>query len=232
MPTEDEARVRRADRGLAGIFLEIASVVFAVLLALGVNEWWSNRDDAKQARRATDAIAREIRENRSELLRTAGPPRAADPLASLDSAVAAYREGREPRDVAVNWPVAFLSSAAWETAQVTGTTRDMPLDRVIDLARLYEFQRYFSRSQDELTSLIAKLGARLESEPVAALVQLRSVLANARGTRKILTTLYACRLVGLEGTGAVEEGACPREEGADPVPEDSVAASSPTPRAP
>lgn len=201
---------RRSPRA-STLLVEFASVVFAVLLALGVNAWWQSRQDAHLAEETTRAIAGEIRRNRAELLGGVAAEEEARPLEGLSAALEAFRRDEEPGEVAVNWDVALLSSAAWETARLTGATRDMPLDRVVDLAELYELQRYFLRTQDELTSLIAETGATMETRPLEGLSRLRSRMATASGLRRTLATIYACALVGIEGPGAVEEGACPGE---------------------
>lgn len=191
-----------------GVLVEFASVVFAVLLALGVNAWWQARQDARLAEETTRAIAGEIRRNREELLGGMDAEDQARLLEGLGAAIESFRRGEEPGEVAVNWDVALLSSAAWETARLTGATRDMPLERVVDLAELYELQRFYLRSQDELTSLIAEFGATVESRPVEALAGLRSRLATTSGLRRTLATSYACTLARLD-PGRVEED-CPQ----------------------
>lgn len=199
----------RQSRRLLTILAEVVSVVFAVLVALAVDEWWEDREEVRMAERSLEVVAREIRENRAELLDDGGTG-AADPTgAGLDSAIAAFRAGREPSEVKVHWSVALLSSAAWETAQLTGTVGRMPLDLVVDLAQLYEFQRFYSRSQDQLTATIADIGARIEAEPVPVLLELRSRYAATSELRATLATLYACTLVRLEGPGVDEAGECP-----------------------
>lgn len=202
---------------LPTLLTEVASIIFAVLFALAVDQWWDGRENVRMAHRATAAIAQEIRENRQELLGDDDGPEPASMLAALDSAVASYRAGEKPRGFGVNWDVALLSASAWETAQMTRATQYMEMDRLISLAKLYELQRVFSRNQDELVSLIAGFRGRLEDEPVAALLDFRSRLAVMIGLRSTLSTIYACTLVQLEGPDAVEEGACPQTE-ADRTP--------------
>jgi hypothetical protein len=132
-------------------------------------------------------------------------------IAGLSAAIAELRDGRSPESLNINWDVALLSSAAWETAQVTQATRYMELDRVIRLAQLYELQRFYTRTQDQLSTLIGTVAARMETEPIPTLLQLQSQLATAQGQRQVLSTVYACVLVDLVGPGAVEPGACPEE---------------------
>ena len=189
---------------------EILSVIFAVLMALAVDEWWEGRENQQLAERMTEAVARELRDNRRKLLEEGIDGDPAVVLARVDSAVAAFRAGREPDSLGIQWGVSLLTSAAWETAQVTRATQYMELDRVVDLARVYEMQGFYDEVQDELVSLIGDLGARIESEPVAVLLALRSRLGMALGLRQTLATIYACTLVDLEGPDAPEADDCPR----------------------
>lgn len=192
------------------LLTEAVSIVFAVLFALAVDQWWDARQNAEMARRAQNAIAQEIRENREEIQDEDAPP-GPEVLAALDSAVAVYRRGEKPDELGVNWNVALLTASAWETAQMTRATQYMELDRLIRLAQLYELQRVFGRNQDELVSLIAGFRARLENDPVAAILDFRTRLAAILGIRSVLSTAYACTLVDLQGADAVEEGACPAD---------------------
>jgi hypothetical protein len=199
----------RVRRWLFQALAEAAFVVFAVLVALAVDEWWEDRERAELAVRTTEAIAGEIRRNRDQLIsnRTGADPAAL--VAALDSAIAAYRDDRPPGDVSVNWNVVLLSSAAWEIARLNEITRTMDLDRVMRLAELYELQGFFARNQDALASMISDVGARMETEPVMALSQVRSRLRLTASLGQTLTTVYACALERLEGPGAVEPDACP-----------------------
>lgn len=200
---------------LPTLVAEALGVVFAVLVALAVDEAWEEREDAQLGEQATEMIAREIRENRSELVEKASAERLQEMVASLDSAVAKLRRGVEPEDLDVNYDLALLSTAAWQTAQVSQATQHMPLDRVARLARLYEFQRLYRTRQDRLFDRIVSLGHRMEREEerVAALAETRADLAAAAGLRAPLATLYACTLVELEGSDAPEADACPRPAG-------------------
>ena len=156
------------------------------------------------------AIAREMRENRAEL----ASGEAADApgmMEQLDSAIAVFDRGETPEGASVNWELALLSSAAWETAQLSRATTHIPLERVVGLAQVYEFQRYYSRIQDDLFDAISGLRA---GEGIAdELRGLRSRLATARGLRTSLATLYACTLVSMEGPEIAEAEDCPADDG-------------------
>ena len=187
---------------------EVVSVVFAVLVALALDEWWEDRENAADARASLVAIAREMRENREEL----ADGEAADVagmMEELDSAIAIFDRGETPEGASVNWELALLSSAAWETAQLNRATTHMPLERVVELAQVYEFQRYYSRIQDDLFDAIS--GLRAGDGIADELRGLRSRIATARGLRTSLSTLYACTLMSLEGPAAPESGDCPAD---------------------
>lgn len=199
---------------LSTVVIEIVSIVFAVLFALAVDQWWEERENDRLAERTTRAIARELRANRRELTSSQGTSTPAEMLADVDSALAVYRTGDEPESLGVNWDFALLSASAWETARMTRAAQFMELDRLVDLAQVYELQRLYGRNQDELVSLIAGIGPRIASDPVRALAELRAHMASTVGIRQTLRTIYACTLVELEGPGAPEADACPDDEAA------------------
>lgn len=200
------------------VAIEIVSIVFAVLFALAVDEWWEERENTQLAERTSQAIARELRSNRDELTGSQGTSSAAEMLENVDSALADYRTGDEPDSVGVNWDYALLSASAWETARMTRAAQFMAVDRLVDLAQVYELQRLFSRNQDQLASLIAGIGPRIETEPVRTLSELRAQMATTLGVRETLGTVYACTLVELEGPDVPEADACPDDETAGTTP--------------
>jgi hypothetical protein len=201
-----------SSRGLsfARLAAEVVSVVFAVLVALALDEWWEDRENAADARASLVAIAREMRENREELAdgETAD---IAGMMERLDSAIAIFERGETPEGASVNWDLALLSSAAWETAQLNRATTYIDLNRVVELAQVYEFQRYYSRIQDDLFDAISGLRA---GEGIAdELRGLRSRMATAQGLRGNLRSLYACTLLSLEGPDVPEAEECPSDRG-------------------
>ena len=190
------------------LLAEVVSVVFAVLVALGIDQWWEGREDQEMARVSLGAITREIRENREQLEDMGTMPPVAELMADLDSVIADFERGDRPRDASVNYDLALLSSAAWETAQLNRATQFLPLDQVVRLARLYEFQRYYERSQDEVFDALT--GLRASGEDAAGEMRaLRGRLATALGFRRTLAHTYACTLVAIEGPSAPEAEACP-----------------------
>lgn len=219
--TESGSSVRKR---LPTILAEALSVIFAVLVALAVDEWWEEQENVALAERMTGAIAQEIRGNREELRAPEGGQDPAEMLEAIQTAIAAYRAGNEPDEVGVHWDVALLSSAAWDAAQVSRATQYMELDRLVDLAQVYEFQRFYGESQDRLTSLILEIPAGMERAPVETLLALRSRFAVTMNLRSTLSTVYACKLADLEGPDAPGAEECPRDAESDAgAPEDPPA---------
>ncbi|MEN8374036.1 MAG: hypothetical protein ABFS34_01150 [Gemmatimonadota bacterium] len=193
---------------IGGLLLEAASVVFAVLVALAVDEWWEDRENAQLAARALDAVAAEMEDNRRAVDDYGTSDDPDQVLEGLQAAIAVYREGDQPESVGVEWDIALLSSAAWETAQLTRSTQFMELERVIEIAQIYEFQRFFAGTQEALVAGISTVEARLETQPVAALLEIRSRYALALALRRTLSGLYACALLDFDSTAEDARDRC------------------------
>ncbi len=196
----------RSGVSLTRLVAEVTSVVFAVLVALALDEWWEDRENVANAEASLIAIAEEMRENRDELM-GGDAVVVSEMMEELDSAIAIFDRGETPEGASINWDLALLSSAAWQTAQLNRATTYMALDRVVDLAQVYEFQRYYSRIQDDLFDSIT--GLRAGDGFADELRGLRSRLATAMGLRTQLANLYACTLVSMEGPAVPEAGDCP-----------------------
>jgi hypothetical protein len=118
--TESEApaihpvRLRpRLREKLPELLLEAVSVVFAVLLALAVDEWRETRSREALAARARASILEEIRSNESELRNTRDNHRAL--LPQVEEALLQIQQKRDT-SLQFNFKIALLSSAAWNTA--------------------------------------------------------------------------------------------------------------------
>jgi hypothetical protein len=144
---------------LPQLALEAASVIFAVLVALAVDEWRGERANHEVAVRALTGIAKEIEVNLDELRDTHDENGRF--LARLDSA-ASMNAGR----TSAGFEYALLSASAWETAQITRATSYVDYDLVQSLARTYELQSLFIENQRVMVDLIA--GGRLSATPTDA----------------------------------------------------------------
>lgn len=157
--------------------LEAASVIFAVLVALAVDEWRGERANHEIANRALTGIAKEIEVNQRELRGTHEENE--DFLARLDSAISANATG-----ASAGFQYALLSASAWETAQITRATSYVDYDLVQSLARTYELQSLFIENQRVMVDLIAggRLGADAANpSPTNLTSRLRVVLQLGEG---------------------------------------------------
>lgn len=142
--------------------LEVAGIVFAVLLALWLESW---RDDMELQQRADDARERirlEIVANRLELIDSISNNKS-----NMDAIMAAIRDhddrsGKGPLIDKTGPYLAIssssLSDSAWTSAKVTEVLARMPADEVTELAGLYDtlsyyrdYARFFMRQYTDLT---------------------------------------------------------------------------------
>jgi len=134
------------------ILIEAASVVLALLLAFGANAWHQRDQEAKLAARAHQAIVAELRSNRAQLDQTRVSVDAA--IASLGAAVARLEAGQPPAQgtatVGIPFSPLLPSSAAWQTAQATGTVGDFDYAWTLKVAKTYEMQALFLTAQQRV----------------------------------------------------------------------------------
>lgn len=184
---------------LPEILLEVGSVVFAVLLALAVDEWRDNRAHQQLARTAEANILQEVASNRAELL---GTRSANDTLLSnlrtMDSGPLAGAGGGPV--ISVDYQVAVLSSSAWQTAQVTQAVLYMDYDWIARVAELYDLQALHDEWQRDLVDRITDLGALPEG----------AVARSLRGiTQRLQTVLATQDTILRRGEGLLRDAGKP-----------------------
>ncbi|HSK77518.1 MAG TPA: hypothetical protein VLQ45_13795 [Thermoanaerobaculia bacterium] len=171
--TESEAATTRAAgpgglrprfrEKLPELLLEAVSVVFAVLLALAVDEWRETRSRNALAARARASILEEIRSNESKLRNTRDNNRAL--LQRIEEALSRVKQ-REPEiSLEFNFKIALLSSAAWQTAQMTQAANLMDFDWLRGVSNAYEFQEIYLTSQSTVVDRISGISEILEDDP-------------------------------------------------------------------
>lgn len=167
--TESEAAARpvglrpRLREKLPELILEAVSVVFAVLLALGVDEWRETRSRNALAERARASILEEIRSNEAELRRTRDANRALQQKIEETLLEVQRREG-EP-SLELNFQIALLSSASWQTAQMTQAANFLDFDWVRRVSNVYELQDLYLTSQSAVVDRISGISEILEDNP-------------------------------------------------------------------
>ena len=129
--------------GIGKIAVEFTSVVFAVLLALGLNHWRENMLNERLADDSTGRIQNEIRANLDEIDTS---------IKEFDSLISDIQNQRKRLDSlgndfdGVEWAYSHpvLSNDAWTTATITNAVLYMDHDLVEDMADLYTVQEFIS----------------------------------------------------------------------------------------
>jgi len=138
---------------LPEILIEAASVVFALLLALALNQWNERRELSERVEAVRAAIRAELAENRLEIASTR--PNLADIRTRLREVV----EGKQDaaHQLTVNLGVSLLSAAAWHAALATQASETIDFKWMTSVATIYELQENYLHVQaaavDQLTSI-------------------------------------------------------------------------------
>jgi hypothetical protein len=140
------------------LVLEALFVVFAVLVALAVDEWNEGRELRAQADLARAAVISELESNQVEL--TAGRESMVEMLTAVGKAVESLRKGGEGPTEGVSGIFPDFSDAAWETARVTGAVARMDYDWVLATARVYEAQELALDLQQQAIVMFGEIAVR------------------------------------------------------------------------
>ena len=153
-------------------------IVFAVLVALAVDEWSQSRELREQSERARTAVVSELEANLAEL-RVGGP----STIAMLEWATEMVRSLRRGETPATNFEgeLPEFSDAAWETARVTGLVARLEYEWVLQTARAYQLQ---ALTLDLQRDVLATIGSAVVRAPDL------ERLTDLRGQLVILTLLH------------------------------------------
>lgn len=138
------------NRGRGRVFVEILGVVFAVLIALAVDEMWESRENDELGREADARVLAEIDANREEV-RTASEAN----TALLERVQRSLGESPDSAGLDVDYSLSLLSRAAWDAAGLTGAIRFMDFDRVSNFSRLYDLQALYQERQRGMVEVVA-----------------------------------------------------------------------------
>lgn len=161
MPEPTGLRPRLREK-LPELILEAASVVFAVLLALAVDEWRETRSREALAARARASILEEIRGNQTELRNTRDNNRAL--LQKIEEALSQLTQKREA-SLQFHFEIALLSSSAWNTAQMTQAANFLDFDWLRSVSNVYELQGLYVTSQSAVVDRISGISELFEGDP-------------------------------------------------------------------
>lgn len=166
-------------QNIGKIAVEFVSVVFAVLLALGLNHWRENKLNEQLAEDSYRRIQREIKDNIAELdsslvefdqyIDEIGTERVL-----LDSLGDAYGT--------LNWSYSHpvLSIDAWKTATITNAVLNMDPDLVEDLADVYAVQEMYMEFGFKFFDRAAELSRfRDDPETMIGIIQTHYVISKS-----------------------------------------------------
>ncbi len=158
---------------LPELVVEGFSVMLAVLLALAADSWREDRANRELAVRARASVLEEVRGNLAELNDTRE-----DHVALLERLVRDIDElDAGGTSAEVGFSFALLSSAAWQTAQVTRATQFLDFEWVRRMAQLYDAQELFEDNQAAVVDLVAEIRGR---DPGEVARRLEAVAARAQ----------------------------------------------------
>lgn len=209
------------------VAVQMAAIVFSVLLALVLDDWRQSRDEQRLVESVELALLVEL-EGNQRLLEARLPAHEAM-LDTLGVGLARQISGGESDAAGGFRPPsldelgfdglevdASFGTSAWEAARATEAVTRMPLDQLFLLAGAYTIQADLQRAADRLrdkydTYLLAVLDGE---RPTFAVVSFTSALSDLIAAERLLCERYrmlAPRLSGAEpgpagrcGSGAVE----------------------------
>ena len=143
---------------LAELAIESLMVVFAVLVAFGVEQWREERQLRRFADVARAAVELELRENLDEF-RDAGP--ALEEVTELFHRVIQAESEDDPiftdGEVSFSVPLPEISSAAWRAAQASQASPYFDYYWVIRVSRVYELQVLYEQARGQLLNDMSQL---------------------------------------------------------------------------
>lgn len=170
-------------RRLPDLIVEAALIFFALMLALAAEQWREQRDRQELADRALHSVIEELRSNLEELESTGGSN--AERLEQARAVLEKLEAGGDPVDADIGLEVALLSTAAWQSAQMSQAVQYMDLEVMRRLSEAYEIQDLYDRVQTRAVDSMTDLMRTADQDPVAAVRQgviSLSVLADLHGS--------------------------------------------------
>jgi hypothetical protein len=181
---------------LPDLMLEAGMIFLAVILALAAEEWREKRDRQELADRALTSVVEEVRSNLEELERSA--PANVERLEAARAVLEQMEAGEEPGDVDIGLEVSLLSTAAWQSAQMSQAVHYFDLDTMRQLSEVYEIQEMYDRMQTGMVDGLGDLMRIAREDPEAAVRQGVSGVGMLVGFQETLAETYRHTLEQLE----------------------------------
>lgn len=188
--------------GIRYVLLEAILIVFGVLIALGLNEWRQNRNQAERAQIALKSIRDEIQSNRDRVTASLEYHR------SRIDTLAALRGGSDDRTPSPRlFPKGFIYPApvldiAWKSAQTANVVDRLPYPTVLTIARIYAEQEHYNEQARRSGEIIYHELYYSGATAIAAnSTRLLSILHTFRFSERRLLAVYNEALAELNGSG-------------------------------
>lgn len=166
------------------VLLEIAMIVFSILLALGLESWNAGRHERRLANEALANIRTEMIENRAAV--QAAIPRQEKLLENLN-AVLGRQDGKA---AGVTFSTGLipprLFKTAWETAAATQVLVKSDYGLVLAIAQPYDIQRWMSLIEEKWLQAILNPAAFDQSNRLRFMEIMRSLLVEFLAMEKRL----------------------------------------------
>lgn len=150
-------------RAIWQIAFEFLSIVFAVLLALGLNSFKQNLDAEKEAEKIKNAIIREVMVNETRLDSTLIKNQ--DYADYLDSLV--RLKPYEVKDFYFAYEFELLTNSAWQLSQNNRITTYLEEDFLMEASDIYQTQQFYQNFSEKLFQNIGQMLAQQDELKVA-----------------------------------------------------------------
>jgi type II secretory pathway pseudopilin PulG len=146
------------------LFLEMAMIIFSILLALNLESWREGRREREQARIALQNISSEIRQNRKSVL-SAIPlhhkftEHLQETIAKLDALEESGVKKEKSMGIDFELRPPHLYQTAWQTILSTQSMKRTDYQTILTIAELYEMQRWMSLIEEKILQAMLAPGA-------------------------------------------------------------------------
>jgi len=174
-------------KAITQIAFEFLSIVFAVLLALGLNTYKQSIDAQNESATIKKSILKECKENAikidSMLLGNQAYFKYLDSLVSLEPA--------DVNSVSFYYDLDLLTNAAWTIAQNNSAVNNLDQEFLVAVAEIYQAQEFFSEfSRSFFENIGTFITKQDETDPYNTALSLYFNVSTMNGTAKSLQVSY------------------------------------------
>lgn len=172
--------------------IEVLSIVFAVLLALGLTHW---REDVNAQKASDRALTNIIIEIHSNILELEQEKKAQEEQLKSVLILQKQVESGEEQTQSLGFSMPVLSNSAWTVANATGAVENFDLQLLMDLSGLYRTQKLFQDHGLDYFKLISTIEFNKEENFLAVVksnaMQSSTTLSLARQLNEVYIDFYA-----------------------------------------